>query len=685
MRSLILIFVNALLILWGPVLYPASWICDAAAGEVPGEKPVDFTKFSLEELKNVEILSASKKPEMLSDVAGAVYVITREDIRRSGATSIPEALRLAPGVHVARISATDWAINIRGLNNKFAQDLLVMIDGRSVYTHVFSGVFWDIQDTVIEDIERIEVIRGPGAALWGANAVNGVINIITRRAKETQGWQAVALGGNKEQTGSLRYGSTLGEQAHYRAYAKFFNRGELLDVGRRLTGDPAEAGNDAQSNDNWRSGRGGFRMDLSPGQGLPDGAANSYTLQSEAYTNRYDKDFARPSIIFPSLTSTRSDTSEAAGWHMLGRWQHTLSPDSETILQMYYDYARKDYDPGSGSVSTADLDFQHRLTLAGRHEVVWGLEYRYISDEFIESPNAAMDPNHSDQSLWSTFIQDEIRILPDLLSLIAGSKFEYNEFTGLEIQPSIRALYNPYQHLSVWAAVSRAVRVPSRLELHGRTSDLILLPALNPAQTVEVTTRGNSDLQSEELTAYELGFRLAPARTLWLDTTLFFNDYEKLIRLETIDGGNPNNLIFKNNTAGEAYGGEVALDWKVTSNWLLRSSYTYLHTRIQENQVDDPDIAALISTGSNPRSLFSVRSSLDITPQIDFDLWFRSVGRLIEKEIASYTVLDARVAFRPYSNLELSLVGQNLLERGHAEFSSLEVERSIYGKIDWKF
>jgi iron complex outermembrane receptor protein len=275
-----------------------------------------------------------------------------------------------------------------------------------------------------------------------------------------------------------------------------------------------------------------------------------------------------------------------------------------------------------------------------------------------------------------------------LLTLIAGSKFEHNEFTGLEIQPSIRALYNPYQSLSVWAAVSRAVRVPSRLELHGRTSDLILLPSINPNQPVEVTTRGNSDLQSEELTAYELGFRLAPSRTLWIDTTFFFSDYDNLIGLETIDSPLPadqRNLIFKNNTAGEAYGSEVALDWKVTYNWLLRASYTYLHTQIEENRVDDPNIAALISEGSNPRSLFSVRSLLGITPSFDFDLWLRLVGSLPERNIDRYTVLDARLAWRPYPNLELSLVGQNLLDRGHSEFSFLEVERSVYGKIGWKY
>ena len=655
-----------------------------------GEESTDFTQFSLEELKDVVIVSASKKPEMVSDVAAAVYVITQEDIRRSGVTSIPEALRLAPGVHVARITATDWAINIRGLNDQFAQNLLVMIDGRKVYTHVFSGVFWDIQDTVIEDIDRIEVIRGPGATLWGANAVNGVINIITKKAKQTQGWQAVVLGGSEEQSGSLRYGSTLANGAYYRAYGKFFNRGDLSDVGLESidgTTDP----NDAQSSDDWRSIRGGFRVDLEPGQGLSNTSPNLFTVQGETYTNRYEKEFERRSIIFPGSVSTQTgqtETSRASGLNILGRWQHTIASDSETIFQVYYDQTKKDYDPGSGQVHTTDLDFQHRLPFGQTQEVVWGLEYKFISDEFDDNPNIQMDPSKLDQSLWSTFIQDEINLLPELLTLIAGSKFEHNKFTGLEIQPSIRALYTPDDRYSVWVAVSRAVRVPSRLELHGQTSDLIDLPDVDPDAPVEVTTRGNSDLKSEELISYELGVRLKTLLRLRFDTTLFFNVYDNLIGLELDDNDPADSRIdlgYANNRSGQAYGFETVLDWKIYSNWMLGASYTYLNTEIDENKVEDPNIAALIAQDSNPRHLFSVRSYLDITPQIDFDAWFRYVSRLPERDIDGYMVMDARIAWQLNTDLELSLVGQNLLESGHSEFSSLKVERSIYAKIDWKF
>ena len=396
------------------------------AGSDPAnsEDSTDFTAFSLEELKDVVIVSASKKPEIVSNTAAAVYVITQEDIRRSGVTSIPEALRLAPGVHVARITATEWAINIRGLNSQFARNLLVLIDGRSVYTHVFSGVFWDIQDTVLNDIDRIEVVRGPGAAVWGANAVNGVINIITKKAAQTQGGETVVLAGSQEQLASVRYGGTLKNQAYYRVYGKFFNRGDLSDVSVDLdsqSGNP----NDAESSDNWRSGRGGFRLDMEPGHGLSESSSNSFTLQGETYKNRYDKEFERRSIIFPGLASLQNNgnsTSEAVGWHLQGTWQHAMASDSATTLQIYHDYAKKDYDPGSGRVNTTDLEFQHHLTLGGNHAFVWGLEYKNINDEFEESANISMTPSNLSQNFWSASLQDEITIQPQRLSLIIGSK-----------------------------------------------------------------------------------------------------------------------------------------------------------------------------------------------------------------------------------------------------------------------
>jgi iron complex outermembrane receptor protein len=339
-------------------------------------------------------------------------------------------------------------------------------------------------------------------------------------------------------------------------------------------------------------------------------------------------------------------------------------------------------------VNTADLDFQHNLTLAQYHDIVWGLQYRFISDEFRNSPNFTMDPQNLNQNLWSAFIQDQIHLAPNLLTLTVGSKFEHNEFTDLEIQPSLRLIYTPYRQLALWTAVSRAVRVPSRLELHGRLSDQFLLPAVDPNVPVVVNTQGNADLDSEKLTAYEFGLRLTPTPSLWFDVALFYNDYDDLIGLEQISGTPPTGpfvLAYDNNATGRAYGAEVAADWQVMPNWRLGGTYTYLNTQIDKNLVADPNIAELLSEGANPRNVFSIRSYLNVTPQIDFDASLRFGGSLPERDIDSYTVIDARLAWRPFPKLELSVVGQNLLEEGHAEFSTLEVQRSVYGKIDWHF
>ncbi|MFZ1199714.1 MAG: TonB-dependent receptor, partial [Desulfobacterales bacterium] len=307
---------------------------------------------------------------------------------------------------------------------------------------------------------------------------------------------------------------------------------------------------------------------------------------------------------------------------------------------------------------------------------------------FQNSPNFKMDPLDLNQSLWSAFIQDQVHLAPDLLTLTVGSKFEHNEFTGLEIQPSLRLMYTPYRQLSLWTAVSRAVRVPSRLELHGQISDQLLLPALDPTVPVVVNTQGNADLDSEKLTAYEFGLRFMPIQSLWFDVALYYNDYDNLIGLEQISSNPPTGpygLSYANNATGRAYGLEVAADWQVKTNWRLGGTYTYLNTQIDKNLVVDPNIAEFVSKGVNPRHVVSIRSFLNVTPQIDFDAALRFVGSLPERNIDSYTVMDARLAWRPFPKLELSLVGQNLLEEGHAEFSTLEVQRSVYGKIDWNF
>lgn len=657
--------------------------CHGKDGNPAGNTLHDFTRFTLEELKSIEIISVSKKPEKLSEVAAAVFVITQEDIRRSGATGIPEALRLAPGVHVAQITSTDWAINIRGLNDRFANNLLVLIDGRSVYTPVFSGVFWDVQDTVLEDIDRIEVIRGPGATLWGVNAVNGVINIITKQAKKTQGWQISALGGDEEGIGSIRYGGASGEEIHYRTYVKYFNRGRLAGI--------VEDDTDVQPTSDWQSGRGGFRIDWEPGKSPAMDPTNSLTLQGEAYKNGYKTKIDRVSLT-PPFSIVERDTSKAFGGHLLGRWQHKISTTSDTVLQFYYDHADKDYDPSSGRVNTFDLDFQHRFNLFEQHDIVWGLGYRFISDKFDDSFEIEMDPDRLNQDLFSVFVQDELQLTPDRLTLIVGSKFEHNDFTGLEVQPSIRILYTPERRHTLWGAISRAVRIPSRLENDVRTNEFVVTSEKLP-EPASYVSLGNNNLGSEDLIAYEIGYRVQPINSLWLNTTVFYNDYDEVIGLKSgdpylVNDSSPHYIIplkYDNNLTGEAYGLEMEADWQVIRQWRLMASYTYLHAKIHGDDTGADDFSEFFFMKSNPRNQFSVRSLFDITKQIDFDLWLRYVGRLSEINVDDYTTLDARLAWRPIQNIELSIVGQNLFEKGHSEYSSLEIERSVYGKLVWSF
>jgi iron complex outermembrane receptor protein len=666
----------SILYLTGPICY-ADQADTADTNEVSEAPKPDFTKFSLEELKNVEIISVSKKLEKVSEVPAAVFVITQEDIRRSGATSIPEALRLAPGVHVARITATDWAVNIRGLNDEFANNLLVLIDGRSVYSHLFSGVFWDVQDTVMEDIDRIEVIRGPGAAVWGANAVNGVINIITKNAKKTQGTEAVILGGSEEQSASVRYGSQYKNHTNYRLYGKFFNRGEMSGVVDALENDYiANSSEDVLKSKEWRSGRAGFRMDAAPGQGLPEDADNTYTLQGEFYRNRYDKELK---TYDEQAKTSRTETSEAGGGHLLARWQHKISTESDTALQCYYNQDEKDYDPGSGRVNTADVDFQHHFALFNSNDVIWGLEYKYITDEFANPRyfrlgSVRLDPKNKDQHFISTFVQDDFTITPERLTLTVGSKFEQNQMTGLEIQPSIRMRYTPNAIHAFWAAISRAIRVPSRKEFDG--TEYKQFESSND-DSVTGSIEGNDQLTSEKLIAYELGHSWQPNNQVWFNTAIFYNDYNDLIGVKQIPSASNYHFIYENNKNGRTYGLEIASDWQMIDTVLLNFSYTYLHNDINQSQ--------WLSDRGAPRNMLSIRSAWDVTSKLDVDLWLRYVDSVPEKKVSNYTTLDARLAYRMTDQLELALVGQNLFEDHHQEFSDLEVDRSIYAKIDWQF
>jgi iron complex outermembrane receptor protein len=421
------------IISWSPVSWAAS------------SKVHDLTELSIEDLMKIEITSVSKKAQKISDAAAAIFVITQEDIRRSGVTSIPEALRMAPGVEVARIDANKWAISARGFNSRFANKLLVLMDGRSVYSPLFSGVWWDVQDTMMEDIDRIEVIRGPGATLWGANAVNGVINIITKKAGDTLGGLVTAGGGTEEKGfGALRYGLKPAEDSDFRAYAKYFNRD------RSVTSTGADAG------DEWDAFRAGFRLDHETS------ARNNFTLQGDYYTGNAGTTYDVASITLPYL-NTFQKKSESAGGNIIGRWNHTFENDSEFSLQAYYDRSdRKDLF-AAGVVDTADVDLQYRFKWFGGQEFVLGTGYRFTRDNIAnDNELRTADPASRSESLLSAFIQDDITLIDNRLHWVIGSKFEHNGYTGFEVQPNTRLIWTPSTTQSVWGAISRSVRTPSR-------------------------------------------------------------------------------------------------------------------------------------------------------------------------------------------------------------------------------
>jgi iron complex outermembrane receptor protein len=600
-------------------------------------------RMSLDDLMNVEITSVSKKEEKLTEAPAAVYVLTQEDIHRSGATSIPEALRLVPGLDVARIDAHTWAISSRGFNSEFADKLLVLIDGRSVYTPLFSGVFWDVQSPMLEDVDRIEVIRGPGATMWGANAVNGVINIITKSAKDTQGWLLSGGGGNQDRGfGEFRYGGSHGDDLYYRLYGTYFDHADSEKLG---------GGN---GRDGWQQGRGGFRMDWQPSRD------NLLTVQGDAYDGT-EGQVESVSTNTPPYTQQLTRDTDISGGDVLGRWTHTLANGSEIKLQTYYDKTVRDMTIVGDNLDTFDVDLQYDRQIGSRQEVIAGLGYR-LEDETIRNSSTV----HTDRQLFSGFIQDEVTLIPERLKLTLGTKLEHNDFTGFEVEPSGRVSWTPTVHQTVWAAVSRAVRTPSDSE-------------------------GNKAFGSEDLLAYELGYRVRPCERVSLDFATFYNDYSKLATTTT---GTPGN-----DSSAQTYGLEAAGNWQMLDWWRWQATYTDLHVQLH---VDDAATTRPeIDPGGSPQQQFSVRSVMDLPHQVQFDATLRYVDRVTITTVTStsttvlpvpqYFSLDLRLAWKPRKNLEFSVVGQDLLDSEHLEFApsfqsqTTEVGRSIYGKITWTF
>ena len=651
----------------------------------------DLTELSMEELLDVEVTSVSKKAQSLSDAAAAVFVISDADIRRSGATSIAEALRMVPGIQVKRLNANQWAISARGFSGRFANKLLVLIDGRTLYTPSFSGVYWEYQDVMLADVERIEVIRGPGATLWGANAVNGVINIITKSAAATQGGLAEIGAGSEERAiGALRYGGKLDRETSARVYAKYNARDDLVDI----LGD--------SGGDGWDLGQGGFRLDSTRVSG------DTLTFKGDVYRSHLSQRLEVPDpFTTPDFVRTVTDRPAAEGWNLNARWERALSVTSNVALQLYYDHSERDEYYATQRHDIIDLDFQQQTKVGERHDIVWGLGYRNIDDRFGSTYLALLEPSRDNRSLWSAFLQDEIELIDERLSLTLGSKLEHNDYTGLEVQPNIRLLWKTAEQISVWGAISRAVRTPSRAEITAdvATSAVSISPfSTRDAWPILLRSSGSEDFVSESLIAYELGLRASPTRRLNLDLAVFYNDYDQLratdtdgtLELSSTGDYLVLDLPFTNEASGHGYGLELAADFQALDWWRLALAYSYLELDLKADAgTKDTSNATLSRT--DPRQQFSLRSQMNPRPNIDLDLWLRyvdrtyaafAIGRYNLDPIPDYWTLDLRLAWRPRGGLELALVGQNLLSPSHQEGYQdaygaipLEVQRAIYGTI----
>jgi iron complex outermembrane receptor protein len=645
----------------------------------------DVTAMSMEDLMNLQVTSVSKRTQKVADAAAAIFVITQEDIRRSGATSIPEALRLAPGLEVARIDQNKWAIGSRGFNGRFDNKLLVLIDGRSVYTPLFSGVYWNVQDVMLEDVDRIEVIRGPGATLWGANAVDGVINVITKKAKATQSAVVTAGAGTDERAaGGVRYGGKLGDNTYYRAYTKYFDWG------------PSAYPSGMTAHDGWDALRGGFRADWTPA------GANSLTVQGDVYRSRFDETLTVASLSAP-WSNTFPNDGKYSGGNILGRWNHT-SERSSMSLQMYYDNTTiTDHSLFGDHQNILDLDFQHGFHVGDSQQFVWGLGYRSIRDKNESSFTVSLQPNQVTLNQFSTFLQDEISLVDNRLQITLGSKFERNEFTGFEIEPNARLLWNLTPNQSVWTAVSRAVRTPALTEEGLRLNSAVIPPGApsNPTPfPAVIAVFGSHQFNSEDLLAYELGYRVQATSNLSLDIATFYNNYSNLRTAEPgtpfVEGSPaPTDIVIPfvagNKMSGGTYGVELFADWKVVPKWRLAGSYSYLQMDIHKN-ANSLDPTPDNPNGSSPRHQWYLRSSIDLPKHFDQDTTLRFVDQLPGLNVPSYYSLDAHLGWRPVTRLELSIGGQNLLNNWHFEFmpdfvntSPTVVKRSIFGSITVKF
>jgi iron complex outermembrane receptor protein len=648
----------------------------AAARQSDQENPKQLKQLSLEQLGNIEVTTASKEPEQVWRTAAAIYVLTREDIRRSGATNITEVLRLVPGVEVAQIDSSNWAVGIRGFGNNFSKSVLVLIDGRSVYTPLFAGVNWKLQNVMLEDVDRIEVIRGPGGTIWGTNAVNGVINIITKNSKDTRGTVVSVGGGSVDQgLGEFRQGGDLGRNATYRIYGMAFGHGP-------------EFHSDHDLFDDWQLGQGGFRLDWD------NQKRDTLTLQGDLYKGGVGQ---RENIAYysPPASIKVDGPQDVSGGNILGRWRRKLEDGSDIQVQAYYDRTYRFGSQLGETRNTFDIDFIHHLNVLSRQDIIWGLGGRWSPSDFIQTV-ATVDflPHHQSDNIYSLFVQDEVAIVENKLWATIGSKFEHNIYTGWEIQPGFRLLWTPSSGQSVWGAVTRAVRSPSRLDEDLRLTSLVTTSPLPEF----IRIAGNPQFVSETLLGYEVGYRKLVTSRLYVDLSLFRNNYYDLTSFGSATFGfetspPPLRLVatvpWANGIEGNTEGVEVAPDWKVAS-WLeLKASYSYFNMDLRNKPGSTETVTVGVDQGSSPRHQILIQSWFNLPKRFEFDPTYRFVSALAAQAVKSYSTMDVRLGWRFAERFELSLVGQNLFQPQHAEFGGdpgglVGIKRSGYAKITWK-
>jgi iron complex outermembrane receptor protein len=651
-----------------------------AETSAPEQSGNPLKQLSLEELGSIQVTTASKAPEEVWKTTAAIYVITHDDILRSGATSIPEALRLAPGVEVARIDSSKWSIGIRGFGSRLCRDVLVIIDGRTVYTTLIAGTYWEVQDYVLEDIDRIEVIRGPGGTIWGPNAVNGIINIITKSSKDTHGEYASVGGGNEEEGFfNSRYGGGDGKTFDYRIYARGFNRGPDYHT-------------DNINFDRWREAQVGFRMDWSANN------RDTFNLHGDMYDQGNGESVDVTSYA-PPYSQIVYSTAQLFGANLTGQWRRVFGEGNDLQLEAYFDRTNRQEADFSDIRNTFDVDFLERFRLPARQQISWGLGARASKgDDRIVTSGLAFVPYNRTDELFTAFFQDDISLINNKLSFSAGTKALKTNYTGVQFEPTGRLLWTPTAHQTVWASFTHALRTPSDGErdfyLLGFTGSILPngLPVL-------ARFNANPNFHSEELNGYEAGYRRLIAKNFYIDVAAFYNHYGDLFSeditgapyVETVPG--PAHVLipaeFGNGLVGRTTGGELAPDWKVNNWWRLRASYSFLQMELKKGTNSQDIGTASATSGSSPRHQLMIQSAFDISKVFNLDLAYRYISALPGEMVNSYSTADARFSWQTSQHWQLSVVGRNLLQPYHYESNGdpgplVGIKRSVYGQITWR-